>query len=398
MSRLIVTKYRLQVVVFVLTAFMLGCNEFMVVGVISDIAKSFDMSIAIVGYLVTAFALVYAVSTPFITMFTSQYNRFKVLLTLMVIFIIGNTLGALASNYTILIVSRVMTAMVAGSIISLIMTFATTIAPMNKRAGLISWLYSGFSIASIIGIPIGTTISTNYGWRNAFWLVSVVAIMTFIALIFILPRDTKQVKSTMLGQLTLLKDSRIYVGVFAILGSAAAIYGYYTYIRPILTDTLGFSLGMLNILLFALGITSIIGNQLSGRIADKSGITKMPLIFIFEMFLLLIMPLALNLKSTGLVVLLVVGVVTSLLGAPMQVHFLGVAEKDYPQSLVLASSLSSIFFNFGISLGSATAAALLGIIGLQNISFIAFGYALLTFILLVVLNKILKRNPVRESH
>ncbi|KRL55529.1 arabinose efflux permease [Paucilactobacillus oligofermentans DSM 15707 = LMG 22743] len=370
----------------------------MVVGVISDIAKSFDMSIAIVGYLVTAFALVYAVSTPFITIFTSQYNRFKVLLTLMVVFIIGNTLGALASNYAILIVSRVMTAMVAGSIISLIMTFATTIAPMNKRAGLISWLYSGFSIASIIGIPIGTTISTNYGWRNAFWLVSVVAIMTFIALIFILPRDTKQVKSTLLGQLTLLKDSRIYVGVFAILGSAAAIYGYYTYIRPILTDTLGFSLGMLNILLFALGITSIIGNQLSGRIADKSGITKMPQIFIFEMFLLLIMPFALNLKSTGLIVLLVVGVVTSLLGAPMQVHFLGVAEKDYPQSLVLASSLSSIFFNFGISLGSATAAALLGIIGLQNISFIAFGYALLTFVLLVVLNKILKRNPVRESH
>jgi predicted MFS family arabinose efflux permease len=81
----------------------------------------------------------------------------------------------------------------------------------------------------------------------------------------------------------------------------------------------------------------------------------------------------------------------------MQVHFLGVAEKDYPQSLVLASSLSSIFFNFGISLGSATAAALLGIIGLKNISLIAFGYALMTFILIVILNKILKETPVRES-
>ncbi|MFZ2353550.1 MFS transporter [Paucilactobacillus nenjiangensis] len=391
------TKYRLQVVVFVLTAFMLGCNEFMVVGVISDIAKSFGISIAVVGYLVTAFALVYAISTPFITIFTSQYNRFKVLMTLMVVFIVGNTLGAVASNYAILIASRVMTAMVAGSIISLIMTFATTIAPMDKRAGLISWLYSGFSIASIIGVPIGTTISTNYGWRNAFWVVSVVAILTFVALIFILPRDTKQVKSTLLGQLTLLKDSRIYVGVFAILGSAAAMYGYYTYIRPLLTDALGFSLGMLNILLFALGITSIVGNQLSGRIADKSGISKMPQIFILEMALLLVMPLALNYKVTGLAVLLIVGVVTALLGAPMQVHFLGVAEKDYPQSLVLASSLSSIFFNFGISLGSATAAALLGIIGLKNISLIAFGYALMTFILIVILNKILKENPVRES-
>lgn len=225
-------KYRLQVTVFVLVAFMLGCNEFMVVGVLSDIARQFSVSIATVGYLVTVFATVYAVSTPFITVYTSQYNRFKTLMVLMAVFLIGNTFSGFAPNYLSLIVSRVITASVSGAIISLIMTFASTIAPRNKRAGLVSWIYSGFSIASVIGVPIGTTISTSYGWRYTFIIISVVSIITYALLFWLLPHTVPQVKSTMIKQLTLMKDSRIYVSVVLVLLSAATLYSYYTYIRP----------------------------------------------------------------------------------------------------------------------------------------------------------------------
>lgn len=130
-------KYRWQAIVFVLVAFMLGCNEFIVVGVLSDIAREFKIPVATVGYLVTIFATIYAISTPFITILTNRFSRYKTLMTLMVIFLIGNTLSGFAMNYGVLLLSRVVTAMVAGAIISLIMTFASTIAPREKRAGLV---------------------------------------------------------------------------------------------------------------------------------------------------------------------------------------------------------------------------------------------------------------------
>lgn len=162
-------KYRLQAIVMVLVAFMLGCNEFIVVGILSDLAKQFNVPLATVGYLVTIFATVYAISTPVITIYTSRFNRYKTLLALMLVFLIGNTFTGFATNYVMLIISRIITAVVAGSIISLIMTFASTIAPREKRAGLVSWIFAGFSIASVFGVPLGTAISTSYGWRYTFF-------------------------------------------------------------------------------------------------------------------------------------------------------------------------------------------------------------------------------------
>lgn len=163
------SKFKLQSLIFILVAFMLGCNEFIVVGILSDLSKQFQVPISIMGYLVTIFATVYAVSTPFVTVLTSRYNRYKTLLSLMLVFLIGNTLSGLATNYIFMVISRIITATTAGSIISLVMTFASTIAPRDKRASLVSWIFAGFSIASVFGVPIGVAISTSYNWRYTFF-------------------------------------------------------------------------------------------------------------------------------------------------------------------------------------------------------------------------------------
>lgn len=385
-------KYRLQSIVFVLTAFMLGCNEFIMIGIISDIAHQFNVSIAIVGYLVTIFATVYAISTPLITMFTNNFNRFKTLMVLMVIFLIGNTATGLAPNYFTLILARMLTAAVAGSIISLIMTFASSVAPREKRPALISWIFSGFSIASVFGVPIGTAISTAYGWRNAFLIVTVISVITLVSLFLLLPRDIKQVSGSMRNQLTLMKDSRIYLGVILVLFGAATMYGYYTYIRPLLTTELGFSLNSLNWLLFLLGLMSIFSNQLSGQIASHGGLRKMPGVYVAEIILLAVLPFTLHLQIPGLLVLLVLSLITSMLNSPIQLHFLNVAEQDYPQSIVLASSLNSIFFNFGISLGSATSSTMVDMAGVHNIGFGAAVYALIALVMVILLNKAIKSH------
>lgn len=384
-------KYRWQAIVFVLVAFMLGCNEFIVVGVLSDIAKEYRIPVATVGYLVTIFATVYAVSTPFITVLTSRFSRYKTLMALMGIFLVGNTLSGFAMNYPVLLLSRIITAMVAGAIISLIMTFASSIAPREKRASLVSWIFAGFSIASVFGVPIGTAISTSYSWHDAFYLISIISAVTCVLLGWLLPRKVEQVQSSVKNQLVLLKDPRIYVGIALVLFTAATMYAYYTYIRPLLTTALGFSTQSLNWLLFLIGVMSIISNRLSGMLAERNGLRIMPRFYVVDVILLALLPIGLNFKFGGLAILLAMSLVVTIINSPIQIHFLNIAEEEYPQSTVLASSLNSIFFNFGISLGSATASGMLGTVGLNHISLGAAGYAGISLILALVLNRVIKR-------
>ncbi|WP_203637890.1 MFS transporter [Levilactobacillus wangkuiensis] len=389
-------KYRWQAIVFVLVAFMLGCNEFIVVGVLSDIAKEYQIPVATVGYLVTIFATVYAVSTPFITILTNRFSRYKTLMTLMVIFLIGNTLSGFAMNYPVLLLSRVLTAVVAGAIISLIMTFASAIAPREKRASLVSWIFAGFSIASVFGVPIGTAISTSYSWHDAFYLISVISAITCVLLGWLLPREVEQVQGSVKNQLVLLKDRRIYVGIALVLFTAATMYAYYTYIRPLLTTALGFSTTSLNWLLFLIGIMSILSNRFSGMLAERNGLRIMPRFYVADVILLALLPFGLGNKFVGLAILLVMSLIVTILNSPIQIHFLNIAEQDYPQSAVLASSLNSIFFNFGISLGSATASGMLGVVGLNRISWGAAGYAAISLILAVTLNHVIKQHRQAE--
>ncbi|OFA12068.1 purine efflux pump PbuE [Lentilactobacillus sunkii] len=394
----VVTKYKVQSLVFVLVAFMLGCNEFIVVGILPDLSAQFHTPISTMGYLVTIFAMVYAVSTPFVTILTSRYSRYKTLLTLMIVFLIGNTLSALSVGYLTMMASRIITATTAGSIISLIMTFASTIAPRDKRASLVSWIFAGFSIASVFGVPIGVAVSTSFGWRYTFWGISVISICTFLLLTQILPKKVKQTKSTIKNQLTILLDPRIYYGVFLVLFTAATMYGYYTYIRPLLTTSMGFSTQSLNWLLFIIGIMSIISNRLSGMMAEKpNSLQKTPLFYVADILLLAVFPFALHSKIAGLAIILVLTLIVTIINSPVQIHFLNLAEKEYPQALVFASSLSSIFFNFGISLGSASASSMVGIVGLDRISIGSVVFAALSLAFLFLINRAIRKgSPAKK--
>ncbi len=273
-------KYRLQSILFVFVAFMLGCNEYMIVGVLPDIAHQYHDSLSTLGLLVTFFALVYAIFTPIITSLANRWRRHHVLLVLMVVFFIGNTWTALASNFISMLFSRVLTATVAGAIISIVLVMARFVAPREKRASLVSWVFAGFSIASVIGIPIGTVISTTFSWHDSFWMISGLTIFVFVSLIWLVPKDTPQFKSTLSKQFTLLKDTRVLLGVIFIVTVCAADYTIYTYIRPLITNEMGFSNTWLNWLLFGMGIFFIIGNKFGGYIADNGGIHRLGGIYI----------------------------------------------------------------------------------------------------------------------
>lgn len=199
------------------------------------------------------------------------------------------------------------------------------------------------------------------------------------------------------NQLVLLKDRRIYVGIALVLFTAATMYAYYTYIRPLLTTALGFSTASLNWLLFLIGIMSIISNRISGMLAERNGLRIMPRFYLADIILLAALPFALNSKVLGLGMLLVMSLIVTVINSPIQIHFLNIAEEEYPQSTVLASSLNSIFFNFGISLGSATASGMLGTVGLRYISWGAATYAVISLGLALILNRVIRHQRQTNS-
>lgn len=246
-------KYRLQAILFVFVAFILDCNEYMIVGVLPDIAHQYHDSLSKLGLLVTVFALVYAVFTPLIKSMANRWKRHHVLLFLMVIFFIGNTWTAMATNFVSMLFSRILTVSVAGAIISLVLVMASFVAPREKRASLVSWVFAGFSIASVVGIPIGTIVSHAFTWHDSFWMITGLTIVVFVLLLWLVPRDTPQVKSSFKNQFVLLKDVRVLLGVTFIVCVCAADYSIYTYIRPLITDGMGFDYSWLNWLLFGMG-------------------------------------------------------------------------------------------------------------------------------------------------
>lgn len=368
---------KLRSFTFILVAFMLGCNEFMVVGVLSDIARSYHVPLSTVGFLVTAFAGVYAISTPIITTLTSNWNRYKLLMLLMTVFFIGNTLTAMAPTLGWLLFARIITAAVAGTIISLINLLVSIITPMDKRPMVLAWVGAGFSIASVIGVPLGTTIATLLSWHDSFWIISGLTLIVFALLAWLTPRDTPQVKGSILEQLALLKDHRVLLGIGITVAVLSLQYTFYTYVRPLITTVMGFSLTSLNWLLLLLGLMSIIGNEIAGIVASHNGVQKLPIVFILMTILSLVLGIALGNKITGMLVLAALCVVVIIYGTTIQLVFISVAEKEYPQSLALATSLISIFANVGISLGSFTASTTVNFANLTMLGYVGAVYGLL---------------------
>ena len=368
---------KLRSLTFILVAFMLGCNEFMVVGVLSDIARSYHVPLSTVGFLVTAFAGVYAISTPIITTLTSNWNRYNLLMLLMTVFFIGNTLTAMAPTLGWLLFARIITAAVAGTIISLINLLVSIITPMDKRPMVLAWVGAGFSIASVIGVPLGTTIATLLSWHDSFWIISGLTLIVFALLVWLTPRDTPQIKGSILEQLALLKDHRVLLGIGITMAVLSLQYTFYTYVRPLITTVMDFSLTSLNWLLLLLGVMSIIGNEIAGIVASHNGVQKLPFVFILMTILSLILGIALGNKITGMLVLATLCVVVIIYGTTIQLVFISVAEKEYPQSLALATSLISIFANVGISLGSFTASTTVNFTNLTMLGYVGAVYGLL---------------------
>ena len=261
--------FNLPVMVLISLSFMLGMSEFIVVGVLPDIAAGLKVSEVTVGNLVSLFAFVYAPVTPLGSALSARFPRFATHLTLVGVFLIGNVLCAFASNYGVLVVARILIALVSGTLVAIAMTYAPDVTTEQYRTKFIAWVFSGFSIASVVGVPVGTWVANTFGWRWAFHLVNVLTVVLIVLMVMVLPRNSRIVKIGFLPQFRLFFDRRIQLGVLAVVFGAAATYVFYTYLTPIMRDEVHVPEQYLSVGLVIFGAACLWSNLYGGKLADR---------------------------------------------------------------------------------------------------------------------------------
>ena len=349
--------FNLPVIVLISLSFMLGMSEFIVVGILPDIAAGLKVSEVTVGNLVSLFAFVYAPVTPLGSALSARFPRFATHLTLVGVFLIGNVLCAFAPNYGVLVVARILIALVSGTLVAIAMTYAPDVTTEQYRTKFIAWVFSGFSIASVVGVPVGTWVANTFGWRWAFHLVNVLTVVLIVLMVMVLPRNSRIVKIGFLPQFRLFFDRRIQLGVLDVVFGAAATYVFYTYLTPIMRDEVHVPEQYLSVGLVIFGAACLWSNLYGGKLADRGRgvepLTHIRPIYCAHAVLMASLIVTHWVPVYGALLLVVLGMFMYLQNSASQVLYMDVASQSHPGSLNLAASLNSMSFNIGIAVGSA---------------------------------------------
>ena len=360
--------FNLPVVILIASSFMLGMSEFIVVGILPDIAADLKISEVTVGNLVSLFAFVYAPVTPLGSALSARFPRFATHLTLIGIFLAGNLLCAFAPNYAVLVVARIMIALGSGTLVAVAMTYAPDVTTDKFRTKFIAWVFSGFSIASVVGVPVGTWVVNTFGWRWAFHIINVLTIVLIVGMVVALPRNSHIVKIGFLPQFRLFFDRRIQLGVLTVVFGAAASYVFYTYLTPIMRDEVHVPEQYLSVGLVIFGAACLWSNLYGGKLADRGRgvepLTHIRPIYCAHAVLMASLVVAHWVPVYGALLLVVLGMFMYLQNSASQVLYMDVASQSHPGSLNLAASLNSMSFNIGIALGSAVGGLVNGHFGL----------------------------------
>lgn len=360
--------FNLPVLILIASSFMLGMSEFIMVGILPDIAVGLKVSEVTVGNLVSLFAFVYAPVTPLGSALSARFPRFATHMTLIGVFLAGNLLCAFAPNYAVLVVARIMIALVSGTLVAVAMTYAPDVTTDRFRTKFIAWVFSGFSIASVVGVPVGTWVANTFGWRWAFHMINVLTIMLIVGMVVALPRNSHIVKIGFLPQFRLFFDRRIQLGVLDVVCGAAASYVFYTYLTPIMRDEVHVPEQYLSVGLVIFGAACLWSNLYGGKLADRGRgvepLTHIRPIYCAHAVLMASLVVAHWVPVYGALLLVVLGMFMYLQNSASQVLYMDVASQSHPGSLNLAASLNSMSFNIGIALGSAVGGLVNGHFGL----------------------------------
>lgn len=254
--------------VLALSAFAIGTTEFVIMGLLPDVATDLSVSIPVAGWLVTGYALGVAVGAPFMAMATARFPRKAALLALMAIFILGNLLCATALNYDLLMLARVVTALCHGAFFGIGSVVAASLVPPNRKASAVALMFTGLTLANVLGVPLGTALGQVAGWRSTFWAVTLIGVAAFIGLWRVLLRQDDEEAADMRAELAALRGAGLWLALSTTVLFSAAVFCIFTYVAPLLGEITGVSPRGVTGTLLLIGLGLTLGNFIGGRLAD----------------------------------------------------------------------------------------------------------------------------------
>lgn len=378
-----------------LAAFLIGTIEYIITGIIQMVAHDLHVTTSTAGLLVTSLALSAAIGAPIVIALTINMDRRKILTWTLIIFIFSNFITSISHSFEMVMITRVLQGISGGTAIVVAMAVATRLVEREKRGTAIGIILMGLSSSLVLGVPIGTFLSSVIGWKGLFAAIGVITLIPLIVVYRRIPSMKEQEPVTLRMQLSILKDKRILLAVAVTLFYVGGYSTLFTYLTPFLQKSANLSITEISGILLLAGICSFLGSSLGGISADKKG----PIFTIFSGITLQIMMLMLLAFVTGNLVVMVAVIMIWMIAtwstSPAQQLYL---VTLVPKSPDIALSVNTSFIQFGFALGSGLGGIVLSRTSILHLSWISAGtvlLALLMTILMVAFDRISQKKSLK---
>jgi DHA1 family inner membrane transport protein len=343
---------RMPAALYALTigAFGIGTTEFVLMGLLQQVAADLGVSIPAAGMLISGYALGVFVGAPVLTLATAKLPRKAVLVALMGIFTLGNLACALAPDYTTLMAARVLTSLAHGTFFGVGAVVATSLVPAERKASAISIMFAGLTVATLLGVPAGAWLGLHLGWRATFWAVAAIGLIALAVVALWVPASAGAGKAVhWREEVAVLGRSQVLLALAMTVLGYAGVFAVFTYIQPLLVQVTGFSQSAVSPVLLVFGVGMIVGNLLGGRLADRRPTPALIGSLVALALVLGLMAFALRSQIAMIAFVGLLGVAAFATVAPLQLRVL---EQAQGAGQNLASSLNIAAFNLGNALGA----------------------------------------------
>ncbi len=343
---------RLPVALYALTAgaFGIGTTEFVIMGLLTQVANDLGVTVAAAGLLISGYALGVFVGAPLLTLATGKLPRKAVLVGLMVVFTLGNLACALAPDYATLMAARVVTSLAHGTFFGVGAVVATGLVAADRKASAISIMFTGLTVATLLGVPAGAWLGLHFGWRATFWAVAAIGVVAIGVIATLVPRDDGPREAPRIAtEIAAVAKAPVLLGLAMTVLGFGGVFTVYTYIEPILLQVTRLSEASVSPVLLVFGVGMILGNVLGGRLADRRLATSLLVTLAALAVVLAVFGVAMTSAPAIIAATGMLGVAAFATVSPMQ---LWVLQKAGDAGGTLASSLNIGAFNLGNAFGA----------------------------------------------
>lgn len=331
-------------------AFGIGVTEFVIMGLLMQVSADLGVSISAAGLLMTGYALGVFVGAPILTLATRRLPRKTTLLVLMAIFTLGNVIAAIAPSYGVLMAARLVTALAHGTFFGVGSLVAVSLVAPERKASAISIMFTGLTLATLLGVPFGAWLGLAFGWRSTFWAVAAIGALALVVLALLVPAAEDKVEPAPLREeFAVLARPQVQLGLAMTVLGFGGVFAVFTYIQPILTELAGFSQAAVSPILLVFGAGLVGGNLAGGRWADKGLSASLVGTLALLTIVMIGSAFAFHSQAGAIAAAFLLGAAAFATVAPLQMRVLSQAGGA---GQGLASSLNIAAFNLGNAFGA----------------------------------------------